>query len=135
MIWVVIGFRVLLIRGGNRWQRHDYRFGGTGHFLFKILQGRNDDLRFPGVSAMHCLAVVPQGLLGEAFGVAAGPCAFRPCVAVTVQSDALNFQPAAAAGELGRPVRLAHLPVIGKERSGARQSKQHSFKLGPEADD
>ena len=53
----------------RRWHLHDDGFGG-GQFSFVILQGRNHDLGFPCVGAVHGLGIVPKGLLGESFRVA-----------------------------------------------------------------
>jgi hypothetical protein len=118
----------------RRWHRHYDVFGG-GEFSLVILQSRDHDLGFSRVGAVDGLAVVPQSLLGESLRVTAGPGPFRPRVAVGMEGDALNHQPAAGAGELGRPVRLPHLPVIGKERPHLRQRPQDGFKLFAKADD
>jgi hypothetical protein len=46
-----------------------------------------------------------------------------------MQGDALDQQPATGAGELRRPVRLAHRLELGKERPDLRQRPQDGFEL------
>lgn len=58
--------------------------------FFVVLQRGERDLRFPCVGAVDGLAVVAEGELGEALGVAGGLGSFGPRVAVAVQADALD---------------------------------------------
>lgn len=60
----------LISRGNCRWHRHDDVFGGR-QLPLVIFQRRNHNLGFAGVGAMDGLALVAEGFLGEAFGVAA----------------------------------------------------------------
>lgn len=53
----------------NRRHRHD-DVVVVRQLPLVIFQGRDHDLGFAGIGAMHGLAVVPQSLLGESFRVA-----------------------------------------------------------------
>ena len=89
--------------------------------LFVILQRRNFHQRPFRVGAIHSLAVVAQGLLREAYGMANGLGAFRPRIAIRMQRDALDAQGHTALVKFGLAVPGAHGSQIRKQRSFVRQ--------------
>ena len=61
-------------------------------------------MRFPGVGPVHGFRVMPERLLGEAFGI---PARFRPLgpgVAIRVKGDSANRAPVASPLKFLRPV-------------------------------
>lgn len=65
-------------------------------------------MRIFGISSVHCLAVVSQSLLGEAFRIARNLRPFSPGVAIAVQRNTFDAQTPTALLELGRSVTGTH---------------------------
>jgi hypothetical protein len=102
-------------------------------FLVIIKRG-NNRLRVFRVGAMQRFTVVNQVFHRKPFGVTRGFRTPSPSVTVAVQGNALNFQAAAGAGKLGRPMRLAHGFQLGEQWAGGRQVAQHSLQFIANAD-
>lgn len=86
----------MLGSGGDGQRNHR----GVRPILFVVLQRWQRDLGLSGVGTVHGLAVMAEGELGEAFGVAGGLGPLSPRVAVAVEADAGDAQTPAALAEL-----------------------------------
>ena len=69
-----------IVSGSHRSRKRNHPLG-LG-LLLVFSEGGNDDVRVAGIGAVDRLAVVAEGLLGEALRIPGGLGAFRPGVAV-----------------------------------------------------
>ena len=106
------------------------------HFSFDtlmlvILQRGQNDLRTPGIGAMHCLSVVAQRLVGEALRVAVLLGTFGPRASVAMQRHPSNAQQLATAIELGCPGIGRRCADAGEQGAFERQRPQQGFQPRP----